>query len=88
MVWTGTPTGTFSLWRTNRPDANQDGTADTGWDQVPTAEVDFTGKQPAGSASQSFIEISRVSAWKYRLKYVNASSSGNIWCYVHIPPAR
>lgn len=81
--WTGTPTGTFTLWRSNVPRPNE--ASDTDWDAVPSSEVDFTGKQPAGSASGWTIDVSAGATAHYRFKYVNATGTGALVMYVHVP---
>lgn len=74
MQWTGDPTGTFALFQSNLP---QPGTNKTkGWVPVPTAEVDFTGKGPAGSAGSSFVNISAVSGCRYLLVYTQSGGTG------------
>lgn len=70
FVWTGTPTGTFTLWYSNKPGA--DASTDADWVQDPT----FPAVNPAGSASKSFISASQTTARACRIKYVNASGSG------------
>lgn len=75
ISWTGTPTGTLTLWSTNQADANTDGSADTGW--VEETDITFPA-QPAGSASGIMLHLFEVGARWVRLKYVNASGSGEL----------
>lgn len=77
FVWTGTPTGTFTLWYSNKPDASD--ADDTDWVQ----DSSFPASNPAGSASKAFVAASGVAALRTRIKYVNASGSGTIkaWAY-------
>lgn len=77
IVWTGTPTGTFTLWYSNKPDASL--ADDTDWVQDAT----FPASNPAGSASKAFVSATDVSALRCRLKYVNASGSGTIKCWAY-----
>jgi len=73
--WTGTPTGTLTLWRSNK--TNPDLTSDTDWIQVTS----FTPTNPAGSASKFGDEITFTNFKLYRFKYVNASGSGTLFCF-------
>lgn len=68
--WTGTPTGTLTLWYTNKRDP--DFTTDTDWDQ----DTSSTLANPAGSADGTFMDSMNTNARWRRLKYVNASGSG------------
>lgn len=77
-VWTGTPTGTFTLWYSNKP--NADASSDTDWVQDTT----FSPTNPAGSASKSFVTVGNLTALRVRLKYVNASGSGTIAAWAQI----
>lgn len=70
LVWTGTPTGTLTLWYSNRPDA--DTTDDDDWVEDTT----FAPTDPAGSASKGFYTLGNVTACRVRVKYVNGSGSG------------
>lgn len=78
--WEGDPTGTFALFQSNLP---QPGTNPTtkGWVAVPTEEVDFTDKTPAGSAGSSLVNISATSGSKYIVVYTHATGSGILDCY-------
>lgn len=68
--WTGTPTGTLTVWASNDDAAATDG--DTQWVQqtidVPT--------QPAGSADATIISLFHVGVRWVRVKYVNSSGTG------------
>ena len=77
FVWTGTPTGTFTLQYSNKPDAAAG--SDTDW----VEDTSFPAVNPAGAASKAFISASQTAALYCRLKYVNASGSGTIkaWAY-------
>lgn len=77
--WTSTPTGTFTLWYSNKMKPNVASDAD--WVQ----DTSFPASNPAGSASKSFISISLMTARSIRLKYVNSASSGTILCWVEMP---
>lgn len=72
LVWTGTPTGTFTLWYSNKPDADE--ADDDDWVQDTT----FAPTNPAGSASKGFYTVGNVTAERVRLKYVNSAGSGTL----------
>ncbi len=74
LQWSGTPTGAFTLFQSNLPQPGLNKTK--GWVPVPTSEVDFTGKDPVGSASASFVNISAVSGCRYLLVYTHATGTG------------
>lgn len=73
--WTGTPTGTITLWRTNKPNPIE--TTDADWIQVTS----FTPTNPAGSADKFGDEVSFTHFKRYRFKYVNASGTGTLFCW-------
>lgn len=78
LVWTGTPTGTFTLWYSNKPNADE--ADDDDWVQDTT----WVATNPAGSASKAFHTVGNLVAERVRLKYVNSASSGAIeaWAVV------
>ncbi|MCA1824405.1 MAG: hypothetical protein LC640_09130 [Frankia sp.] len=76
LEWTGTPTGTFTIWASNKRQPNLANDAD--WFNPPLA-VPIV--QPAGSASKDFVDLT---GWPFRWcrpKYVNASGTGTINAY-------
>ncbi len=75
--WTGTPTGTITLWKTNKPDPIL--TSDADWVQ----DTALTFVSPAGSASKGGYEVGNSGFRYYRVKYVNASGSGALSLWVH-----
>lgn len=75
--WTGTPTGTFTLWKSNKPKPSA--ADDTDWVQ----DTALTFSNPAGSASKSGQEVGNAGFRFYRIKYVNASGSGTVSLWVH-----
>lgn len=77
VEWTGTPTGTLTLWWSNKIAPNL--ANDTDWIQ----ETTYTPTNPAGSASKDGKLLSIVPARWFRLKYVNASGSGTLTGQVH-----
>lgn len=77
LDWTGTLTGTFTVWGSNKPNPSLVNDAD--WFS-PTLAVAIV--QPAGSASKDFVDLSEWPFEWLRFKYVNASGSGAINAYV------
>lgn len=79
VAWTGTPTGTFTLQVSDKPNPVE--TTDADW--VTSTEV--TVVNPAGSASQFRVATVASPAYRKRLKYVNATGTGTITGYVTVP---
>lgn len=77
LEWTGTPTGTFTVWGSNKDSPNP--ATDADWFSPPLAVAIV---QPAGSASKDFIDLTGWPFRKVRLKYVNASGAGVINAHV------
>lgn len=77
---TGTLTGTWTLWMTDKinPDT---GANDNDWVQ----DTSFSPTNPAGAASKFRDDGGNTKAYRKRLKYVNASGSGNISAFVTVP---
>lgn len=80
VFYTGTPTGTFTLWYTDKinPDT---GANDNDWVQ----DTSFTPINPAGAAGKFGDPAGNFKGYRKRLKYVNASGSGTITAYVITP---
>lgn len=70
LRWTGTPTGTFTVWYSNK--RNPDLTTDADW----VSDVSETLTNPAGAASSTFMDTTNTNARWRRVKYVNASGAG------------
>lgn len=69
--WTGTPSGAFSFWISNKPDP---GIADdTDWVELTLATPPT---DPAGSAGKTAVDLNQIPYRWIRAKYVNASGSG------------
>lgn len=79
VVTSGTLTGTWTLWVSDKP---APGLADdTDWVDV-SAHADFVESNPAGSTTK-WVFGSRLLGHRWaRLKYVNASGTGNLTTYV------
>lgn len=75
LKWTGTPTGTFTVWKTDIAQPNLANDAD--WEQ----DTDFgTAGSVAAAGSADIYASSAANAknrW-WRVKYVNASGTGTI----------
>lgn len=78
VFYTGTPTGTFSLWHTNKP--GPDESNDNDWIQ----DTNFAPTNPAGAAGKFGDDAGNSKAYRKRLKYVNASGTGTIQAYVAV----
>ncbi len=76
LFWTGTPTGTFTMWVSDKP--NPDLANDNDWRQ----DTGFAPTNPAGSASKTGDDVTNSNANLKRIKYVNASGSGTLTGYV------
>lgn len=76
---TGTLTGTWTLWASDNPAASA--TDDTHWVDSST-HADFVETNPAGSTTKWRVNSVLIRAGKLRLKYTNASGTGNIFAYV------
>jgi hypothetical protein len=70
LRWTGTPTGTFTLWYSDKQDPVL--TTDADWVQ----DTSSTLANPAGAAGSTFMDTTNSNAKLRRVKYVNASGSG------------
>lgn len=79
VFFTGTPTGTFTLWGTDKPFASE--ADDTDWVQ----DTGFSPINPAGAAGKFRDDGGNAKAYRKRLKYVNASGSGVVKAYVTVP---
>lgn len=70
LQWTGTPTGTFTLWMSD--DEFPNFSSDTDWVQ----DTSFAPSNPAGAPGNMRDDVANAKArWK-RVKYVNASGTG------------
>lgn len=76
---TGTPTGTVTLWKANRPNPSE--ASDSDWSSVAIGALG----SPAGAAANSSEEYGNLGAGLFRIKYVNASGSGVLYGYVNLP---
>lgn len=76
---TGTITGTWTLWMTDMPYPGL--TNDNDWIQDTT----FAPTNPAGAASKYQDATGNSKAYRKRLKYVNASGTGNIQAFATVP---
>lgn len=72
IAWTGTPTGTFTLWGSDK--ATPSLADDTDWYSITSGVP----TNPAGAAGKSGSKlVDEPARWK-RVKYVNASGSGTL----------
>lgn len=76
---TGDLTGTWTLWASDNPNASA--TDDTHWVDS-SAHAEFVETNPAGSATKWRVNSTLLRAAKLRLKYTNATGTGNLFAYV------
>ncbi len=78
LRWTGTPTGTFTVWKTNVP--NPDYATDDDW--VQDTEFNGTGSLATGGVAAKFAaSVLNGKNAKWRVKYVNASGTGTVFAW-------
>jgi hypothetical protein len=70
LRWTGTPTGTFTIWYSDKKDPVL--TTDADWVQ----DTSSTLANPAGAAGSTLMDTTNSNAKLRRVKYVNASGVG------------
>ena len=75
---TGTLTGTWTLWASDKPQPSL--TDDTDWVDM-SAHADFVETNPAGSTTKWRVNSTLIKATWLRLKYVNASGTGTIYAW-------
>lgn len=78
LEWSGTPTGTFTMWFSDKPNPSE--ADDTDWVQ----DTSFSPTNPSGSASKFRDDMVIAPALRQRLKYVNASGSGTLKGWVTV----
>ena len=78
VFYTGTLTGAFTLWGSDKP--YPDLSNDNDWIQ----DTNFVPTNPAGVAGKFGDDASNCKKFHKRLKYVNASGAGTIEAYVNI----
>lgn len=73
LEWTGTPTGAFTLWGSDKLEPSE--ANDNDWYQITWAPTGPAGA--AGKLGEVAVGAAKGSRWK-RVKYVNASGSGTL----------
>lgn len=81
---TGDLTGTWTLWYSNKQNVDLTAASDADWVQDTT----FSPTNPAAGVTHWFVSIGNVNARLVRLKYVNASGTGNIFARAESPRMR
>lgn len=79
IEWSGTPTGTLTLWVSDKP--NPDESSDTDWVQ----DTGWAPTNPAGAASKFHSEFTAHSSHRKRVKYVNTSGTGTLKGWASVP---
>jgi hypothetical protein len=86
FVWTGTPNGSFSFEVSNNHDPDR--ASSSTWTALSTSLISgYSGINPAGSASNSYIDLLGLQAKWVRCKYTNASSTGTLNAWAHAKAA-
>ena len=78
---TGTLTGTWTLWSSNKP--QPDPTDDDDWIDIST-HAGFVETNPAGAATKWTATPDHLPGAWFRLKYVNGSGTGNLYAWVSL----
>lgn len=80
IVWTGTPTGTFSVEVSNTYSQNADGSVATAgnWTVLPSSSFTGTYPVPSGSAANGFIDVVGTEAYAVRIIYTRSGGTGNL----------
>lgn len=78
LEWSGTPTGVFTLWYSNKMHPSL--ADDTDWIE----DTDFAPTNPAGSASKMGDNSTIIPANLKRIKYVHASGAGTLKGWVTV----
>lgn len=80
--WTGDSVGTIKIYQSNHPSPGTDPASN--WVLIPISEVPVAGKEPSGSALESFFNIGNSAAIHYLFVYTHASGSGNFSLFANI----
>lgn len=80
LVWTGTPTGTFTVQVSNTYAQGADGKviAIGNWKSLPTSAFSGTYPVASGSAGSGFLDLVGTSAYAVRLLYNFTSGTGTL----------
>jgi len=79
--WTGTPNGSLSFEVSNNYDPQN--TTGAVWTALSTSLIaGYSGISPAGSAGNSYVDLTGLKAKWVRCKYTNSSSTGTLDVYV------
>lgn len=88
LVWTGTPTGTFSIqgsldYNPGLPQSEPDGAKNNGtWTTIPAEDALGGPPVASGSAGQILADLSQLPYPYVRVIYVNSSGSGTLTGWV------
>ncbi len=84
LVWTGTPTGTFSVQVSNTVVFGPDGSVLVAgsWNTLPSTSFSGSYPVPAGSDGFGFLDVIGTEAYACRLVYTAVSGSGNLTAVV------
>lgn len=81
LEWSGTPDGSFTVWKSDKPQPNP--ATDADW--VQDMEFNSTGAVAAGGVAGKFAcsALNCHNRW-WRVRYVNAATAGTISCFASI----
>lgn len=79
VITTGTLTGTWTLWASDK--RHPDESTDADWVDT-SAHADFVETNPAGAATNWRVNSTLIKATWLRLKFVQSGGSGTIYAYV------
>lgn len=73
LSWTGTPTGVFTVWGSDKLEPNE--ANDTDWYAITPTQAPTN---PAGAAASTSGRVNEFNCLWKRVKYVNASGTGTL----------
>lgn len=80
IVWTGTPTGTFSVQVSNTVVLGPNGSilVEGSWSTLPASSFSGTYPVPAGSSCNGFLDVVGTEAYAVRITYTAVSGTGTL----------
>ncbi len=80
VVWSGTPTGTFTVQVSNDYSENRDGSVRNAgsWSDLPSSSFQGTYPAPAGSGGNGMLDVNVTNVYAIRLNYTRVSGTGQL----------